>query len=222
MGGRIASSRGTPRALAPVEPTQLVDRTDEVWLAHLRGVGSEQDAALSDLRTALLRSLRRALSAHSRADEALLEDAVQDALIRILDRLSQFEGRSRFLTWATSIAIRSALTELRRRHWRDVSLDDLLAEGPRSDPAAADPDLGDERQAVIRAMYAVIRNELTHRQRTALLAELKGMPQVEIARQLGSTRNAIYKLTHDARRRLKRGLAAAGYGSEAVQAALSS
>ena len=52
-------------------------------------------------------------------------------------------------------------------------------------------------------MYEIIRSELTEKQRTALLAELKGMPQDEIAKHLGSNRNALYKLTHDARRRLK-------------------
>jgi hypothetical protein len=57
---------------------------------------------------------------------------------------------------------------------------------------------------------------LQDKQRLALTAELKGMPQDEIARQLGSNRNAVYKLTHDARCRLKAGLEAAGFGADSL------
>ena len=67
-----------------------------------------------------------------------------------------------------------------------------------------------ERHDLIEAMHRVIGTELTEKQRTVLLAEIKGMAQVEIARQMGCTLNALYKLSHDARRRLKRGLAQAG------------
>jgi RNA polymerase sigma-70 factor (ECF subfamily) len=69
-------------------------------------------------------------------------------------------------------------------------------------------------------MHRVIRDGLTERQRAVLLAELRGMPQDEIARQLGSNRNALYKLTHDARKRLKQGLEQAGFTAEDIRAAL--
>lgn len=171
----------------------------------------------------LLRGLRRTLANWAYADEAFLEDAVQDSLIRILDHLCQFEGRSRFLTWATAIAIRVAMSELRRRRWKDIFLDDVLADTDFILEPAADDDSGLdtewERNMIFDRMYAVIRNELTEKQRTALLAELKGMPQDEIARHIGSNRNAVYKLTHDARRRLKRGLEAAGYQATDIHAA---
>ena len=201
-------------------------RSNQTWLRELRTDGPEQQAALSDLRGALLRGLRRPLSGHPHADDAFLEDTVQEALVRILERLGQFEGRSRFSTWATSIAIRIALTELRRRHWKDVSREGVLSEGtdfnaPRADDEGSDPPLETERRAIVDHMYAIIHRELTEKQRTALLAELKGMPQAEIARHLGSNRNAVYKLTHDARKRLKRGLEAHGYRAEDVHAAFS-
>jgi len=47
-----------------------------------------------------------------------------------------------------------------------------------------------------------------------LLAEIKGMAQEEIARQMGSSRNALYKLSHDARQRLKQGLEKAGFTAQ--------
>ena len=200
-----------------------MDRDNETWLTHLRDTGPDQQVALSDLRAALLRGLRRALSQRAGADDGFLEDVVQDALVRILERLPQFEGRSRFLTWAMSVAIRVAMSELRRRRWKDVSLDGVVASGDLTPGRAiadeAGPDAQSEREAILDAMHELIRNGLTEKQREALLAELRGMPQDEIARHLGSNRNAIYKLTHDARKRLKRGLEAAGFTAEDIGAA---
>jgi len=200
-----------------------MDRDNETWLAHLGGTGPDQQAALSDLRDALLRGLRRALSHRARVDDAFLEDVVQDTLVRILERLPQFEGRSRFLTWAMSVAIRVAMSELRRRRWKDVSLDEVVAGGGLTPGRAIvdepGPEAQSEREAILAAMHELIRNGLTTKQREALLAELRGMPQDEIARHLGSNRNAIYKLTHDARKRLKRGLEAAGFTTEDIGAA---
>ena len=200
-----------------------MDRDNETWLANLGGTGPDQQAALSDLRDALLRGLRRALSHRARVDDAFLEDVVQDTLVRILERLPQFEGRSRFLTWAMSVAIRVAMSELRRRRWKDVSLDEVVADADLTPVRVVNvgpgPQAQSEREAILAAMHEVIRNGLTTKQREALLAELRGMPKDEIARQLGSNRNAVYKLTHDARKRLKRGLEAAGFTAEDIGAA---
>jgi RNA polymerase sigma-70 factor (ECF subfamily) len=201
----------------------IMDRDNATWRTHLDGTGADQQAALSDLRVALLRGLRRALSHRPGADDASLEDIVQDSLLRILERLPQFEGRSRFLTWAMAIAIRVALSELRRRRWKDVSLDDAVAGADLAPGRSVDddpgPDARREREAILEAMHEVIRDGLTAKQRAALLAELRGMPQDEIARHLGSNRNALYKLTHDARKRLKRGLESVGFTAEDIRAA---
>lgn len=197
-----------------------MNRDNETWMAILRGEQSGQGEALQELRDALLRILRKALSRFSHVDEAFLEDVVQDSLVRILNKLDQFHGRSRFLTWATAIAIRVGMKELRRRRWRDVSLDEVMSDGFGQ---ASDEYLGPvfqaEQQAVFTKMYELIETELTDRQRTALLAEIKGMPLDELAHHLGSNRNAIYKLTHDARRKLKHGLEAAGYRAEDLSTA---
>ncbi|HCB13821.1 MAG TPA: RNA polymerase sigma factor [Gammaproteobacteria bacterium] len=200
-----------------------MSRNNETWLMHLGKGHPDQQAALSALRAELLRSLRRAFWKWGLVDEAFLEDAVQDGLVRILDRLQQFEGRSRFLTWATAIAIRVAMTELRRRRWQDVSLDTLSEDPHFAQAWASDEEIGPavqwEQQAILDTLHDVMQNELTDKQRTALVAELKGMPQEEIARHIGSNRNAVYKLTHDARKRLKRGLEAAGYVAADIHAA---
>ncbi len=198
-------------------------RDNNSWMADLSRDEAERESALCDLRDALFRNLRKALS-NRPADDSFLEDAVQDSLMRILDRLNQFEGRSQFLTWATAIAIRVAMGELRRSRWKDVSLDELMADADFVPERAIDtqsaPDAQAERQAILDSMQQVIENQLTDKQRTALLAELKGMPQDEIARHLGSNRNAVYKVTHDARKKLKQGLEAAGFTTEDVIATI--
>ncbi len=193
------------------------------WPRELRAGGPRAEVALADLRGVLLRGLRRALSGRAGADDALIEDLAQEATLRVLDRLDGYRGESRFTTWAVTIAVRVALTELRRPRWRDVSLDRLAAEdrGALPDPPtpASGPAREAERREILDLLRRTLEGELTERQRTALVGELRGMPQEEIARQLGIGRNALYKLGHDARTRLKARLIAAGVTDEDVRAA---
>ncbi|WP_197528185.1 RNA polymerase sigma factor [Posidoniimonas polymericola] len=173
---------------------------------------------MAELRELLLRNLRSGLSDRPRADDSFLEDCAQESLLRVLDKLEQFDSRSQFVTWATAIAIRVALGQLRRSRWKDVSLSDLVpaTDLPSRDRTADEwaPDALMQRRDLLDALNTSIHRDLTDRQRTALLAELKGMPQDEIAEQLGSNRNALYKLTHDARKKLKERLEAAGFTAE--------
>lgn len=196
-----------------------MSRDNDCWIAELKAAN---ESALTDLREVLLRNLRKALSNRPRADESFLEDAVQDSILRILHSIDQFEGRSRFLSWATSIAIHVAMGELRRSRWKDVSLDEVVSDAGllpnRAIDREATPEAQFERHSLLVVMERVIREDLTEKQRTALLAELKGMPQEEIARHLDSNRNAVYKLTHDARKKLRAGLEAAGYTAADIAA----
>lgn len=192
-----------------------MQRNNKTWVKDLT---QRSDSALAELREVLLRNLRRGLSGRPRADDSFLEDCAQESLLRVLEKLDQFDGRSQFVTWATAIAIRVALGQLRRSRWKDVSLSDLApaADLLGRDKTADDwaPDAQMQRRDLLEALNTSIHNDLTDRQRTALLAELKGMPQDEIAEQLGSSRNALYKLTHDARKKLKERLEAAGFTAE--------
>ena len=152
-------------------------RNNETWLKHLRSKGAAQQEALSDLRDALIRRLRGTLWNGSLIDDAFLEDTVQDSIIRILERLKQFEGRSQFLTWAISIAIRVAMSELRHRRWKNVSLDEVIADAnfvpERLIDDGSEPSIQRERKTIIEMMHGLIQNNLTEKQRVALLAELK-------------------------------------------------
>lgn len=187
--------------------TSATGLSNDDWTAALAGAPDE--AALAELRSRMLGGLRRAFRGSSRVDDGFLEDVVQEAMMKVLDGLHTFRGESRFLSWALTIASRVAWTELRRKRWKDVSLDATAGVEP------ADPADGFERNPERSELGALLERlidvRLTPRQRTAIRAELAGMPQAEIGRRLGISRNAVYKLVHDARKNLKRGLEDSGY-----------
>ena len=111
------------------------------WPLALRATESgDYSASVSALRDMLLRGLRAGLSSRNDISEAQLEDFAQESLLRVLDRVDQFQGRSSFSTWAYAIAMNTAFTELRRKRWQDVSLDAMLAQGDQMAESAAMPD----------------------------------------------------------------------------------
>jgi len=196
-------------------------RTNEQWLSDLRAGGSRRESALTDLRAEVMHGLPYTLRDWLAPDDphfaALAEEVTQETLMRVLDHLASFEGRSQFTTWVHKIAVRVALTELRRRHWKDVSLDNLLDsdEGERAPSAiadrAAEPEIAAEQSDLLAHLQAMMQEELTPKQLQAMMAVgMKGMPLAEAARRMGMERNALYKLLHDARVRLKRRLAREG------------
>lgn len=186
------------------------------WVDRLRHP-TQQPEALEQLRALLLRGLRRAFASKT-GDDAFLEDIAQDALVRILDRLDQFEGRSQFTTWAMAVAVRLATSQLRRKHTQDISLDGLTGSNSLkiefADDSAEKPSAGIERTSLLGKLQELIDECLTDRQRWAIQALLNGVPVEEIARRTDSNPNAVYKLVHDARTRLKQGFEQAGYTAD--------
>jgi RNA polymerase sigma-70 factor, ECF subfamily len=198
------------------------ERTNEQWLTELRG--PNPDAALTDLYDLLVRGLRAAFGGYGGGVEANFGDFAQKALIKITGNLDSFRGESRFTTWAQKIAMNVALTELKRRRWRDVSLQDLFAQREAADRGPADTQRTPEQLAfqnmVLGELRRMVDEELTDRQREAVVAVLlEGMPVSEVAKRMGTNQNALYKLLHDARRKLKRQLETAGLSPQEVLAA---
>lgn len=192
-------------------------RDNDTWLRDLHADGEEHNAALADLRALLLRALpqglSRLLSPGNPEFESFIEDTAQEALLRAMAGLDTFEGRSQFTTWVYKIAVRVALNELRRRRWRDVSLeglerDDYDGSAPYQFASALPgPETVIERADILQRLQQLIVEELTERQRAAMHAiHMQGVPMEEVARRMGTNRNALYKLLHDGRLRLKRRL----------------
>lgn len=199
----------------------LVVESESDWLKALRA--ADNSVAVSDLRAILLNGLRVGLRDRTDVSEAQLEDFAQESLLRILKRLDQFEGRSKFITWAYAIAINTAFAELRRKRWQDVSLEALTADGRQLHESVAIPDnvLGDneERTWLIEILRTAVAEKLSEKQHALFLGLLQGMPFDQVVELLGTNHNSAYKLYHDARRALKRHLAAKEVSSEVIREA---
>jgi RNA polymerase sigma-70 factor (ECF subfamily) len=205
-------------------------RTNEEWVADLRSDGAAREAALADLRHTLANGLRRGLIGQIDTSapefDALLDDFAQEALLKVLDNLDSFAGRSLFTTWASKIALNIGLTELRRKRWRDMSLNQLTqaddgdyTPGFVADPAPRPEELT-ERRELMSYVSRLINEELTEKQRTALIATvIQGRPLTEVAYMMNSNQNAIYKMVFDARRRLRQRMAEDNLTPEEVIAA---
>lgn len=206
----------------------MVERSNEEWITALSKPGPEHDAAIEDLRAILVRGLGYALSKRGKLQDSDLEDFAQEAILKILDGLHTFRGESRLTTWAHKIAVRVAYTELRRRRWRDVSLEEMTETDDSIfiPETLADPSIGPEQEAmqgaVLSALHRSINEELTDKQRQAMKAVLKGMPLQEVADRMDTNRNALYKLLHDARQRLKESMLNEGLSAEEVLSAFES
>jgi RNA polymerase sigma-70 factor, ECF subfamily len=203
-----------------MDPETTKASESQALLDGLRQPGPARDAAITDLHALLLRGAhfelgrRHAALAHVSRGEVddLAMQAANDALAAILAKLDTFRGASRFTTWAYKFVLLEAGVKARRRAWqgREVALEDdswrRLA-----DPAPSAPDMLEETE-LLRAIASAIETALTPHQREVLAAlALNGVPIDVLAERLTSTRGALYKTLHDARRKLRAALAEAGY-----------
>jgi RNA polymerase sigma-70 factor (ECF subfamily) len=196
-----------------------LDAESQAWLDALGAQGASRDEAVARLHALLLRAARfevarrRAALSYLRGNE--LEDialeAADDALVSVLARLDDFRGLSRFTTWAYKFALLEAAVRLRRRAWqgREVPLE------PETWSLLADRDSSPEEEAEQRELLAALRDGLEgaltpHQRRVLVALALNDVPIDVLAERLGSTRGALYKTLHDARRKLRAHLAAQG------------
>lgn len=206
----------------------MADRSNEQWLLDLQSASGSQSLALEDLRQRLQRGVFYYLS-RERSDlthlstqeiNQMAEDLAQDATLRVMENLGSFRGDSRFTTWATKIAVRVAISDLRRARYKDYSLDDLTAEGDTLPAGATNsvtgtptigPENETERADVMQKISRAMEEALTERQHKALVAvALQDVSLDTLAEEMGTNRNALYKLLHDARRKLRSHLEAQG------------
>ncbi len=209
--------------LIPPPPSRAADRDSRDWLRDLRADGADREAAVARLHALLLRAARfevarrRPTLPHLRGnelDEIALE-AADDALMSVLAKLDDFRGASRFTTWAYKFALLEAAVKLRKRAWqgREVPLEpeswSLFTSG------GLGPDAELEQSELLRSVQEAIAEVLTPHQRRVLVAlALNGVPIDVLADRLGTTRGALYKTLHDARRKLRKHLHETGLSLE--------
>ncbi len=185
-------------------------RSNDDWISQLNN--PPDNHTVQDLRDILIRGLKPALAKYvDRELEQFVEDVAQDGLLKILDNIHTFRGESKFTTWAMKIAVREGLTELRRKRYDNISIEDLKPDNNESEILSltvADNQPGPDRQTyesqIMEKMMTIINNELTDKQKTAIKALMvQGLPISVVAELMDTNRNALYKLVHDARLKLK-------------------
>ncbi len=212
----IPMERAHPAAVAP---RPMLDDESRKWLRELRAGGATQDQAVARLHALLLRAAhfevarRRPMLPHLRGDELedIATEAADDALMSVLARLDDFRGLSRFTTWVYKFALLEAAVKLRKRAWqgREVPLE------PESwglfSSAGLEPDEEAEQTELLSTLRAAIDEVLTPHQRRVLVAlAVNGVPIDVLAERLETTRGALYKTLHDARRKLRNHLEECG------------
>jgi RNA polymerase sigma-70 factor (ECF subfamily) len=195
------------------------------WVRALSGTGRERDDAVERLHALLLRAARFELARRQRAgglgrssgdldDLAVL--AAGDALLAILRKLHTYRGASRFTTWAYKFALLEAAATLRRRPWqgREIPLEDDGWAQLLDDRRAA-PEAQAEVSELLVAVRDAIAEVLTPHQRAVLVAlTLNDVPIDVLADRQATTRGALYKTLHDARRKLRARLAQDGLATQ--------
>jgi RNA polymerase sigma-70 factor (ECF subfamily) len=226
--GRDQVELTTPTSSASAEPARALDPESREWLRSLRSRGREHDEAVARLHALLLRAARfevarrRATLPYLRGDDLddLANHAADDALVSLLRRLDSFRGASRFTTWAYKFALVEAAVKLRRRSWqrREVPLEpeiwSVLSSG------GLEPEASAEQSELLETLGRAIDDVLTPHQRRVLVAlALNGVPIDVLAERLNTTRGALYKSLHDARRKLRGHLEERGLSLEAWEEA---
>jgi RNA polymerase sigma-70 factor, ECF subfamily len=216
LGGAVS---GVELSVVPGGAPAGPDEESRAWVAALRSTGPRREAAVARLGELLLSAARvevrrRAAQTPSlRGDDLddIARQSAHDALVAVLAKLDRYRGDSRFTTWAYKFALLEAAVALRRRAWqgREVVLAsedwDLMADRGRG--AELDAEAGE----LLAAVVAAIRSDLTPHQREVLIAlAVEGVPIDVLAQRLTTTRGALYKTLHDARRKLRAILAADG------------
>jgi RNA polymerase sigma-70 factor, ECF subfamily len=201
-------------------PAEDLDDESSAWLRGLGALGRERQAAEHELharlvRIALAEVRRRSASTPVTGQE--LEDvahqAAADAMLAILAKLGDFRGESRFITWAYRFVILGLSAKLGRHYWRNppVALD--AGQWERlPDRFGMDPARHAESAGILAEVRRVVDDELTvHQRRVFVAVVVDGIPLDALAVELGLTRNTIYKVIFDARRKIRRALVAKEY-----------
>jgi len=219
MVNRPAAATVGPVVTEPATPADALDAESRRWLDDLAGSGHAHDDAVLRLHELLLRAARfevarrRHLLPHLRGGDHddLAQQAADDALVAILRKLQTFRGESRFTTWAYKFALYEAAVKLRRRAWQDRELPLEPTVWPHIASRALSPEEHATENELLGALRDAIGQTLSAHQREVLVAiTLNGVPIDVLAERLNTTRGALYKTLHDARRKLRARLQSQG------------
>jgi RNA polymerase sigma-70 factor (ECF subfamily) len=206
-------------------PEAVLDEASRDWLDSLRARGAVREEAVARLHALLLGaarfevSRRRPSLPHLRGNDLddIAHQAAADALVSVLRRLDEFRGASRFTTWAYKFALLEAAVKLRKRAWQDREVPLEPESWSLFSSAGLEPGDAAEQHELVAAVQQGIAEVLTPHQRRVLVAlALNGVPIDVLADRLDTTRGALYKTLHDARRRLREHLKDSGLAPDSI------
>jgi RNA polymerase sigma-70 factor (ECF subfamily) len=198
-----------------------IDPVSRAWVDGLSSRGGRRMQKLAELHKLMTRAARHELARRRHWPNAvegkdrddLAEEIASDALFAVTNKLDSYRGESRFTTWAYAFVINTVSAKLACQARRSLPLtteDQAWERLP--DRLSTDPYSSAEVRDLLRALRTGVDRALTERQRHVFIAvALNDAPIDELAVQLGSNRNAIYKTLFDARRKLRAHLEAAGH-----------
>jgi len=136
------------------------------------------------------------------------EDVVQESFQQAFIHLNRFNGDSRFSTWLSRIAINAALMKLRKKHVRDVPLDESAEiEEPSFRQKIEDQGLNPEQLYAQKERQRILSeaiNGLTPGMRKAIeLRELGERSTEETAQIMGISVTAVKARVFHGRRKLR-------------------
>jgi RNA polymerase sigma-70 factor (ECF subfamily) len=217
VSATLAEKVSTAPSKAALPPE--LDEESRSWLRDLRAEGATRDDAVARLHALLLRaarfevSRRRVTLPHLRGGDLddLAVQAADDALMSVLRRLDDFRGASRFTTWAYKFALLEAAVKLRKRAWQGVETPLADDEWSLFTGSGGRPEAETEQGELLATVQQAIAEVLTEHQRRVLVAiAIDGVPIDVLADRLDTTRGALYKTLHDARRKLRAQLEESG------------
>jgi RNA polymerase sigma-70 factor, ECF subfamily len=213
---RTMIDRPRPTMQSHADGARQLDAESRAWLETLRSDGARYESAIMRLHSLLLSEarfqVRRRTAALSHPSGRDLDDlavqAADDALVAILAKLDRFRGDALFTTWARRFAELEVPGKIRRRlgHARETPTEtETLQLYPSKD---GDVQAITEAADLADRLGELIVHELTAHQREVLVAlAIDEVDSKDLATRLNSTPGALYKTLHDARRKLKHGLA---------------
>lgn len=197
-------------------------KSNEEWITAL--TPPPEEAAIQLLRNHLVKGLKVSLYKYVDRDlDEFVEDIAQDSVLKILDKYDSFRGDSKFTTWAMKVAVREGYSELRKKRYRDISLEQYSRHNPDEKEAIeiehdqAGPDQITHESMLVQKVLKIMEEELTDKQQKVLqLLMIDQVPMTVVSEMMASNRNAIYKLVHDARLKLKHRLEMEGINPEEI------
>lgn len=197
-------------------------QTNEEWILAIKP--PPEEAAVQQLRMYLVKGLKASLYKYVDRDlDDFVEDIAQDSVLKILNKYETFRGDSKFTTWAMKIAVREGYSELRKKRYEDISLEQYSSysrdekEAVEIEHEQAGPDQVTHESMMVKKVMDIMEEELTEKQKKVIqLLMIDQIPMTVVAERMDSNRNAIYKLVHDARMKLKNRMEVEGIDPEEI------